>query len=325
MLLLINLGVTVCHAQQSSDVAAVITRIQGKLQVAKKSSSEWLFGREGDFLYEGDRLKTNNQSLASITFVNGIEVKVNNNTEFIIQPSDISDRGKGNTVKLSVGQAWSRILKEGTKFDVETPAATVAIRGSEGDIKVRRNGHTRFILYHGKAFVENQFGKVDMRPGTKTSIAVGSAPEEPQAVPDTESETWQETSTMGAKPKLAIAVEKPDAVVGYPVRFRITAINENGSVLTTADTAIRITSSNGGLAFSEHAKGKDRHTAMTIKLKRGKAALWAFALQDGSSVITAHANGYDPGMGRLYTFQPSKKNLELQFDNGKKLKLKFRR
>ena len=116
LLIMILMAPFFIGAEESGDVAAVVTKIKGKLGIASGQSDKWLYAKEGDFLYEGDRLKTDGQSLATITFVNGIEVKLNKNTKFDINVTEISDRGKGNAVKLSVGQAWSRILKEGTQL-----------------------------------------------------------------------------------------------------------------------------------------------------------------------------------------------------------------
>ncbi len=312
---------------EKGDIAAVVTAVKGKLQVSVQGSDQWLFSREGDFLYEGDRLKTDQKSMASITFVNGIEVKLNKSTVFNIEPTEISDRGKGNTVNLKVGQAWIRILKEGTEFDVKTPAATVAIRGSEGDTRVRKNGRTRFVLYYGKAYVENEYGRVEMRPGSGTSIGVGSAPEEPVPVSETEQETWQDT--MASRPYLRLELEKSDVTVGYPVRFKIIAIDSDGRADGSARGAVKVASSNGAVSFSTSRKGKDRAPAVTVPLKRGKAILWAFPVNDGSCVITAHADDYEPGMGRLFAFQPAKKNLELELETQdgqrKTIKLKLRR
>lgn len=317
----------VIYGQESGDIAAVVTKIEGKLRVATKGSDQWLYAQAGDFLYEGDRLKTDARSLATITFVNGIEVKLNKNTVFAINVTEISDRGKGNAVKLSVGQVWSRILKAGTQFDIETPAATVAIRGSEGDTRVRKNGRTRFILYYGRAYVENEFGKVIMKPGTKTSIAIGAAPAEPQTIGDADREEWQER--ISSKPRLKLEIEKPDVVVGYPVRLKVFAIDAQGNIDRDVRKKVRITTSNEGAAFSTLRSGKDRKKVITVTLTRGTEDLWIYPLKAGSTVITAQADGLDTGMGRLFAFQPSKKNLELELEteDGKRktLKLKFRR
>lgn len=314
------------RAGQVGDVAAVITQIKGKLQVSKSGSTIWSYAREGDFLYEGDSLKTNAQGMAALTFVNGIEVKLNKNTVFDISVSKLSDRGKGNTVKLSAGQAWSRVLKEGTQFDVETPAATVAIRGTTCDIKVRKKRIHVFLL-EGTLFIENEYGRIKLQPGTRSTVNAGSAPGDPQVIPESERETWQQT--MADNAALSVRIEKPDAVIGYPVRCQVAAINTGGRVDTSAKGRIHIASSNNGVAFSKSRKGKDRAKTLDIILKKGKGEFWAFPVTDGSTVITARADGFDPGMGRLYVFQPSKKNLEIDLETPdgqrKTIKLKLRR
>lgn len=316
----------ISFSQQSSDIAAVVTKIKGTLMAVSPGSEKWLSIKEGEFLNEGDKLKTGSQDMATITFVNGIEVKLNKQSVFTINVTEISNRGKGNVVSLSVGQAWCRILKEGTQFDIETPAATVAIRGSAGDTRVRKNGRTDFILYFGKAYVENEYGKVTMKPGSKTTISVGSAPEEPQIISESDEEDWQEGITSAY---LQLELEKQDAVVGYPVRVTVHALDDEGNVNTSAQSKVRIISNNKTVAFSKSKSGKDRSKILDIKLSRGNGSFWAFPLERGSMVIIAKASGYSMATGRLFAFQPSKKSLEMEIEdnNGKKkkIKLKFRR
>lgn len=317
------------YAQGSGDVAAVITKIEGKLKISTKNSDTWLFAKEGDFLYEGDKLKTDVKSMASITFVNGIEVKLNNSTDFTIEPTEISDRGKGNTVNLSVGQMWSRVLKKGTQFNIETPAATVAIRGTTSKVKVKKlKKSKKFItevtLLEGTLFLKNEFGKLKMKEGTTASATMGSAPQQEGSI-DTTDEKWEDT--IIDNPKIVLTLAQKDAVLGFPVRLNIKAIGPDAGTMDVSP-AVKLTSSNQNAVFSVSKKGK-RSKTLTVNLKNGEENIFVRSMGGGSCVITAYAAGYDPGVARLYTFQPSKKNLKMKIrtkdGKAKELELKFRR
>ncbi|MBI1979131.1 MAG: FecR domain-containing protein, partial [Elusimicrobia bacterium] len=120
-------------ASQKS-VAAIVTSISGTFLVKPSGQKDFLAASVGQFLYEGDVGKTLQNSMAAITFVSGVQVKINANTEFTI---NLKELGKmDEEVTVNEGQVFSKVLRKGSQFGVRTELALAAVRGTEFDVKV---------------------------------------------------------------------------------------------------------------------------------------------------------------------------------------------
>src|SRR5258708_35016165 len=64
--------------------AAIIISFRGDLTVKRRSALRYARAKKGDFLYEGDTVKSGKNTVAAITLVTGIQIKINANTEFVI-------------------------------------------------------------------------------------------------------------------------------------------------------------------------------------------------------------------------------------------------
>jgi ferric-dicitrate binding protein FerR (iron transport regulator) len=147
---------------EAKDVAAVITQIVGALYVKRSSDAVFRKAKKGEFVYEGTVLKTGKGDKAALSFVNGVEVKINENTTYMVRPTRPSKKGQGNDTALKTGRVWFKVLKKGTKFDIKTPVAAVSVRGTEGDLHMMGGGNFRASCYEGTFNISgvnnNEFG-----------------------------------------------------------------------------------------------------------------------------------------------------------------------
>ncbi|MCJ7646787.1 FecR domain-containing protein, partial [bacterium] len=149
-----------CWAEEKTNVAAVVTSISGTLLILPYKSEKWVEAGKGMFLYEGDQLKTGPNSKAGITFANGIELKINENSTFTIQITE--EREMKNAIDLLIGEIFSKIMVEGVKFEMHTPVAVAAVRGTEFNTKVKEDKLTSFLVYKGIVEVWNELGSVTL-------------------------------------------------------------------------------------------------------------------------------------------------------------------
>lgn len=192
--------INISNARKKTNVAAIITEVVGSLYVKPFKDEKWGIAEKGMFLYEGDKLKTDSKSKAAVTFVNGIEVKLNNSTEITIEISE-DMKGIGNEIDLLLGEIWSKVIKEGTQFEVQTPQAVAAVRGTEFDIDVRGNGITMVMVYKGTVEVANDFGKVNVKKNSKTIVQSNEAPQPPITIDESEKKDWHLTEFEGEEEK----------------------------------------------------------------------------------------------------------------------------
>ncbi|MFH1282615.1 MAG: FecR domain-containing protein [bacterium] len=278
------------------DMAAVITMLLGKVYLQQAGAEEWEVAKKGDFLYEGDSLKSDAGSKAAITFVNGIEVKMNENSLFTIDTSKASEKGKGNTVSMTDGQIWSRTMRKGTQFDINTPAATVAIRGSTFDAKSSKS-LLKVKCYDGHGYVENKYGKTDLKEGEKSTASLGKPPTPAKQITEKDKEKWQKE----VKAKGGIYIEPLDNVSPKSeeaFKLSIEALDDSGELIEDFAEIITLTTNNRLISFSGNQKTwKER---VSFKLRGGKGIIYTKASKAGVYLINAETNkDYAPGLLRL--------------------------
>lgn len=168
-------------APGKQNVAAIVISFSGKFSVKPSGSTKFEPAKKGQFLYEGDTVKTEKNSLASITFANGVQIKINASTEFVINMKQLGSADEGSELNMKKGQIWSKVMRKGTKFGVRTPVALAAVRGTEFDVELSPSGGFMALqCYEGVVNVENEFGSQEVKENEKTSVSGGSAPNPPQ-------------------------------------------------------------------------------------------------------------------------------------------------
>ena len=180
---------TSVHAAPKKNVSAVIISIQGKLFVKGTGSTKFAQASKGQFLYEGDVVKTDKTSLAAITFVTGVNVKMNSNTEFTITAKQIGQ--VDDELEMNKGQMYSIVLKRGSRFGVRSPVALAAVRGTEFDMFLQPGG-LRLSVLEGVVELGNDYGQVNVNAGQYTNCGSGQSPDTPKDMSPDDKPSWMD-------------------------------------------------------------------------------------------------------------------------------------
>jgi outer membrane lipoprotein-sorting protein len=148
---------------------AILEELQGTVQVSHDGGSQWQATRRGDFLAEGDSIKTDATAEATVVFdpkyLN--TVVVNENT--IIRVSRL--RGETGTqlvdfaLHLTAGTVNALLngLQPGDVFTIRTPTAIIAARGTEFMVSYDTGTSTTSVeVYEGSVTVRET---KDREPG----------------------------------------------------------------------------------------------------------------------------------------------------------------
>ena len=92
--------------------------------------------------------------------------------------------------KLLKGELWLRNNKEEFRFEMETPAVTATIRGTEFNLRVLPDGANFFALLEGRLVFFNSYGEVDLRSGEEGVAYPGKAPFKRVFVQPTDAIQW---------------------------------------------------------------------------------------------------------------------------------------
>ena len=106
-------------------------------------------------LFEGDELKTQRGSKALVRLADGAQLALNEETTFVVRGR--AERGAGvlRLFKLLVGELWMR-TPGATAIEVETPAATAAIKGTEFNLRVLPDGKSILTVLEGSVQLRNE-------------------------------------------------------------------------------------------------------------------------------------------------------------------------
>jgi len=128
----------------------------------------------GDLVYQGDVVRTGSDGRVSINFADDTSFNLSNNAnmtldEFVYDPNGKSNSTVFNLSKGAFTFVAGKIAKNGD-MKVETPVATMGIRGTTPHVEIFEDGTAKFstLIEEGKSKVVKKLG----------------APEQPQQKPD---------------------------------------------------------------------------------------------------------------------------------------------
>jgi hypothetical protein len=178
----------VIEARAAAPLAGKLIQIQGQVSVRRVGEQVWEPGRLQQELFEGDAIQTGAVSRAAILCVDESQVKLNENTLFVLNsvaPSARLDWGAAvsaaaaataSLYQVSQGEIWLRNSNEKFRFELETPALTAAVRGTEFNLRVAPDGLSVVALLAGSLILQNPQGQVTLSPGEEGLARPGQAP-----------------------------------------------------------------------------------------------------------------------------------------------------
>ena len=284
---------------------AVISKVEGRVTVKKAEYTKWSGATTGEFLFQGDAIKTGSKSKAVINFVSGVEIDVNENTEFTIKTAD-----EGGTKKEELDMILGEILSKvrvGTDYSVKTPQAVAAVRGTHFGVRMR-GAVTEVYVLDGVVDVFNSYGKMSCKKGQKTTVAAGAPPEEPKEAEDAELEedaNWQ-SDKAEIELKIDLLSEK-GFIAGVTLEVTLTAPAEY-------DGRIDINTNPG-----------DFEVTKVFPLSGGVMKFYCMKDKPGPAVINITGDGIKTIITAINFDEAKEKELKLKLDDGRTLNLKFKK
>ena len=185
LFLLLILVPTVVLAQNVVRVSSVSGPVEWKPVTAAKFAP-WQLSVA--MVHVGDQVRTGPGGMLTLELADGSYMVVSENSTLTIQ--DFWSPNLPNLVKLMMGRVRFYIQRLGGKpnpYNVQTPSALIAVRGTIFDVMVDESNVTEVSCLDGSVAVET-FGipdrEVVLEPGSKTQVRLGSPPVMPIALND---------------------------------------------------------------------------------------------------------------------------------------------
>lgn len=308
-------------------VSAVVTYTKGKVQVMASGTKTWNNANMGQFIYEGDTVRTGPASRAGLTYTGAIETRLNANTTIKVEPAELANKGEGDKIQMLFGKVWTKILKKRTKFQIYTPVAVCSVRGTEYETDVEKDGRTDVKVYEGEVELFNNYGSKKVNKNSKSSVGAGSPPSDPVPLGGGEKETWQEE--MNTKGSLKLDLGNKEVAAGRTLEATVTVLDKKGNKDEKYAKKITISSDNNDIAFA--LGGSDDWSSKQESVPAAGGLVFRIkALKDGSSGANISVSAEDLGvtMGKIDIKRVPVKNLKVKIKTAdgkeKELLLKFK-
>ncbi|MBN1383521.1 MAG: FecR domain-containing protein [Elusimicrobia bacterium] len=309
---------SIVHAAR---IAAVSTSVNGKVEILPYKKKVWDTLKIGTYIHEGDTVKTGRRSRAAFTLTNGVELKLRSNTEFGFNITKTIEK-IGSTVRMVSGRIWSKVRTR-TKFEIHTPVAIVAVRGTEFGVGYG-NGMVDLSVVKGIVNLKNKHGEVNVGEGKKSSAGAGAPPAPPTDMDKSDKKEWEDEMKETGSIKIGTKVAKP--VVSVPFKIDVSVYGADGKLDSGSNDKITVGSESGSLMFSDDGKSWD--DKIKIKVSAGTAELFVKSDKAGTEKIIASSDKLDAGILEVSSVEPKEKNLKMKVkteDGTEEILLQFKK
>lgn len=200
--------------------AAEIVSLQGPGDQRAATQEDWRPARAAQALAAGDFVRTRDAARMALLFADQTQVRLHQNT--VLQVKALAAAGQGTTtLRLEAGRAWTQTRRPpGSPLELQTPAATAAIRGTDWHISVEPDGRTLLTVLSGTVEFGNPQGTLTLSANEAAYAEVGKAPVKLVLVQPRDSVQWVNALQPDPLPHLA-AEPLPTAL--EPVRAALAA------------------------------------------------------------------------------------------------------
>ena len=164
------------QAAVPAGAAAEIVSLQGTGDQRAAAAADWQPARPAQALATGDFVRTRQAARMALLFADDTQLRLHQNT--VLQVKGVATPAQPvTTLLLNAGRAWTQTRRaDGSRLNLETPAATAAIRGTDWDISVEDDGRTLLTVLSGTVEFSNAQGQVSVGANEAAYAEVGKAP-----------------------------------------------------------------------------------------------------------------------------------------------------
>lgn len=127
----------------------------------------------------GDKVVVSGDGGAVLTFFEGAESQLSSGTTVTVTQFQTTEATNVIGLNVVAGQTMSTVQKEanaGTRFQIQTPSATISVRGTQFGIYVRADQSTQVVTLEGTVAVQGQDKTVDIPAGYGVKVEAGKVP-----------------------------------------------------------------------------------------------------------------------------------------------------
>jgi hypothetical protein len=218
---------------------AKVEQAAGTVELKARGEGDWRPLGDTVNVKTGDALRTGDDSSVVLSWVDGTRMKLDPNSSMVIQKSSFNglDRKQESLFRLDFGRVWVRVMQlltRGSKFEIETPAATAGIRGTIFAVSAAADGATEVSVYKGEVAVTTAHASTIVPQGQQVSVRPDGSASEVASLDAAALKRWQAQHDM-VMPRLA--VNAPAKAPDQPGLLEITGQTDPGAEVTVNGAA----------------------------------------------------------------------------------------
>lgn len=156
--------------------AAQILDLQGTGEQRAGGEPRWRPAHALQALAAGDFVRTLEAGRMALLFADQTQVRLHQNT--VLQVKGVATAARPlTTMLLEVGRAWAQTRRvPDSRLELQTPAATAGIRGTDWDLEVEPGGRTLLTVLSGSVTFSNAQGTIVVGSHEAAVAEIGRAP-----------------------------------------------------------------------------------------------------------------------------------------------------
>ncbi len=256
---------------------AQVGEMKGKVSVQRSGHGEFFALAKDGMVKTGDVIKTGADGTAEFKWVDGTRWKLMPNTVLTVKKAVANTVKKGeiSQLNLSTGKVFIRIVKAlapTSRFEVETPTAVAAVRGTIFSVSVQ-NGKTEVAVFKGRVQVTGA-GKSAPTMIDPGQAALANSPDDIETISSKDQDADFALQTSIVKPELEVKIESLNNG-----KALIRGKTETGDTLTINGKNVPVMG-NGGFLWKAKLKPGLNEWAVVATDKHGETNLLTRSLDN---------------------------------------------
>jgi len=274
----------------NAKVVAAISTMKGLVMVKPVGSRKYIPAYKGQMLKSGEWLKTKDGVFVAIVFLDGSNIKIQQQTEVKISSYRMTAKDLKTNLEMSKGQAWSNVADQGAggEFTITTPTAVASVKGTEFDLEFDRDsGESVLTVMSGEVKFANELGELIAGAMEAASASKDSGPSKKQ-ISSEDLPSWQKNTDPGLAFKL-----KPDIFGKQPtgkiIKVGIQAINAKSKAFKKSFSGtVTVDSQDSELMVS--ANGSSWSSSVDININGGRGVVQVKSSRQSKPTIIVNAD-----------------------------------
>lgn len=165
---------------------AQIVYLAGQGERKDAEAGAWQRAAVNQSVPPGGFVRTLSQSQMGLLLPDRTQIRLNQNSQLQIKSATDAAEWTQTTVRLNSGRAWSQARpatspavarpSANPRLTMETPSATLSIRGTDWEVEVDPAGTTQLVVLSGQVTMGNAEGELLVAPGEAALAQPGKAP-----------------------------------------------------------------------------------------------------------------------------------------------------